>query len=67
MRTAKQNYLNKKCVDAKGDSGKMWKVIRQATNDRPKPNITPDFVWTKSTDGNPKKTRKQKGNCKRNE
>ena len=31
---------------------KMWKVIREATNTKPKPEITPDFVRVRTADGN---------------
>ena len=51
-RRAKRIYLNKKCDEANGDTGKMWKVIRTATNQKPKPNVSPDFVKIRDSDGN---------------
>ena len=55
IRTAKKNYFLKNCEETKGDSGKMWKVVKKAMNVRPSPNVTPDFIWTRSVEGDPKK------------
>ena len=55
IRIARKQKSLKRCEDAKGDSEKMWKVIRDATNTKPKPNITPDFIKVKATDGTVKK------------
>ena len=54
-RIAKKSFLEKKCEEANGDSKKMWKVIRTATNQKSKPGITPDFVKVKTADGSLKK------------
>ena len=53
-RTARRNHLLKNCEEAKGDSDKLWKVVKKAMNKKPKPMISPDFVRTVSSDGNPK-------------
>ena len=45
----------KRCEDAKGDSEKMWKVIREATNTKSKPNTIPDYIKVQTTDGKLKK------------
>ena len=50
-RKAKRKYFNNKCDEANGNSEKMWKVIRSATNQKPKPNISPDFVKIRDADG----------------
>ena len=55
IRIAKKEKSFKSCVDAKGDSEKIWKVIRQAMNTKPKSNTTPDFIKVKTPDGNTKK------------
>ena len=55
IRIARKNSSLKNCEEAKGDSGKMWKVIREATNTKSKPNITPDFIKVKTAEGNFKK------------
>ena len=49
IRDARRKYTLNDCKKAKGSSKKMWKVIRKATNDNPKPSIIPDFVKTKTT------------------
>ena len=51
IRQAKRKKSLKRCEDANGDSEKIWKVIRDATNTKPKPNITPDFIKVRATDG----------------
>lgn len=55
IRIAKKEKSFKSCVDAKGDSKKIWKVIRQAMNTKPKSNTTPDFIKVNAPDGNLKK------------
>ena len=50
IRSARKDKSLKGCDEAKGDSGKMWKVIREATNTKPKPNVTPDFIKVKTAD-----------------
>ena len=40
IRNARKNKSLKNCEEAKGDSEKMWKVVREATNTKPKPNTT---------------------------
>ena len=52
--TRKENSL-KGCRDAQGDGEKMWKVIREATNTKPKPNITPNFIKVMTADKKIKK------------
>ena len=51
IRDARRKYTLNDCKKAKGSSKKMWKVIKKATNDNPKPSIIPDFVKTKTTNG----------------
>ena len=52
--TRKEKSL-KRCIDAKGDGEKIWRVIREATNTKPKPTISPDFIRVKTSDGTIKK------------
>ena len=54
-RLAQKNFLEKKCEEAKGDSAKLWKVAKSAMNMKPKPNITPDFIKSRTDDGKLKK------------
>ena len=54
-RSAKQKFFEKKCEEANGDSKKMWKVVRSATNQKPKPMVTPDFLKVKTPEGSLKK------------
>ena len=35
-RLAKRNNLQKKCEEAKGDSEKLWRVVKSAMNHKPK-------------------------------
>ena len=35
----------------------MWKVINKATNRKPKPDVIPDFIESRTTDGGVIKTR----------
>ena len=51
-RLARKNFLSEKCSEAKGDSEKLWKVIKSALNSTSKPDIAPDFLVTHSMDGN---------------
>jgi len=53
-RKARKTYLGKKADEANGDSEHMWKVIRTAMNQKPKPNITPDFIFVDKNDKNSK-------------
>ena len=55
VRDAQKNYLYKNCEETKGDSGKMWKVVKTAMNVKSNPNVTPDFLWIKNADGESKK------------
>ena len=45
----------KRCIDAKGDGEKIWRVIKEATDSKPKPTISPNFIRVKTSDGNLKK------------
>ena len=54
-RITRREYSLKGCRDAKGDGEKMWRVIREATNTKHTPDITPDFIKVKAADGKPKK------------
>ena len=51
IRIARKNTSQKNCEDARGDSGKMWKAIRDATNTKPIPKITPSFIKVRTADG----------------
>ena len=51
-RAAHKDKTLQGCKDAKRDGNKMWKVIREATNTKPKPDITPDFIKVRTADGN---------------
>ena len=55
IRIARKEKSLKKCEKAKGDSKKIWKVIKEATDTRPTPNTIPDFVKVQTADGNTKK------------
>ena len=57
VRTARRNSTQKKCEETKGDSGKMWKVINQAMNSKPKPDISPNFIEVRTADGVTKKVK----------
>jgi len=50
-RKAEKKYFDKATLDANGDSEKMWKVIKKATNDKPKSHIVPDFVKVRTAEG----------------
>ena len=55
VRSAKIKFFEKKCDEANGDSKKMWKVVRSATNQKPKPNVSPNFIKVKTADHTIKK------------
>ena len=57
IKAAKRKYMNSDCEKCKGNSSKMWKVINKATNNKPKPNTYPDFIKTKTADGEIKKVK----------
>jgi len=50
-RKAEKQYFDKATKDANGDSEKMWKVIKKATNQKPKSHIAPDFVKVQTAEG----------------
>ena len=52
IRIARKDKSLKKCEKAKGDSKKIWKVIKEATDTRPTPNTIPDFIKVQTADGN---------------
>ena len=52
---ARRNKTLNGCKDAKGDGEKIWKVIREATDTKPKANITPNFIKVQTAGGNHKK------------
>ena len=57
LTAAKNKDTENDCVKAKGNSAKMWKAINKATNQKPKSNVTPDFVKIRSPAGDLKKTK----------
>ena len=57
---AKRAKIQKKCKEANGDSGKMWKVINKTMKLKNKPNVTPDFVKVATADGKMKKIKNKK-------
>ena len=50
-RVAQKEKLQKQCEEAKGDSGKLWKVARTAMNQKRKHNTTPDFLKVGTAEG----------------
>ena len=56
-RDAKKDHFNKDCEKSNGDSSKMWKSINRAMNKKPKQNTYPDYIETKTADGEIKKVR----------
>ena len=57
LTAAKNKDTENDCVKAKGNSAKMWKAINKATNQKPKSNVTPDFVRIRSPAGDLKKNK----------
>ena len=43
-RNAKSKKLKNDCVNCKGDSARIWKVINEATNKKNAPNIYPNHI-----------------------
>ena len=60
IRDAQRKHTLKDCKKAKGNSGKMWKVIKKATNDNPTPSVTPNYVKTTTADGKAIKIKSKK-------
>ena len=60
IRDAQRKHTLNDCKKAKGNCSKMWKVINKATNNHPKPNVTPNFVKTKTADGKTIKLKSKK-------
>ena len=56
----KENIHLMTAKKAKGNSSKMWKVIKKATNDNPTPKVSPNFVKTKTANGEAKKIKSKK-------
>ena len=54
-RIARKNDSLNECKNAKGDSDKIWRVIRKATNTTGKPNITPNYIKVSTADGDHRK------------
>ena len=52
--------MNNDCDKYKGDSAKMWKVINESMNKKPKSNTYPDFVEARNADGDTVRIRDKK-------
>ena len=57
IRNAKRKNIKSDCKKCKGNSAKMWKVINKATNTKSKPNTYPDFIKTRTANGELKKVK----------